>query len=577
MSIQATFSVSSAGVIDYIGNAHGVAAAEYFTVIQLHRYLGDLMDDAQAAGDDLLDITSATSSERSTDNIITLNAGYTITDTAIEHLYDGSIIQLNDGTVWDGCLVIAAEGMDLQIQQNGAIVANDFWNSIPNGETLKGLNRDVPNGISHRFLLKTVAAGVDTDGRRIIGQTRVTGKTYSEFKVNGTARGNNVLALTYADDLNDTTDASARAGIVNTAGYRLIDVDNNGTPEPYYSEWDMSTFTSKQFYERMKYITRQATAETLYGVNGEVFRGVTHEVTTSGTGTGTFAATELISWGTGGTAGTGIMLAIDNVAPASATKMWVQLLTGVAPSAAVTITGGTSAATTANSGVPNERTISAPFCGLSTGTALIGAYGFGIEYADLKATDLLRDLNNATHNPPNIVTFSVGAVVSGEDRVLVGPATGPGGTLAVGQFTLNAGIAADAATVVVKLGTETPGTATNSAVDTPSTGTIRILGDDNVYYRVTYTGFTVAAGTMTFTGCTGAPAAAIDKNVFISYVDSLYDGTTATDRFSTVYAADRDLFIRVRDGGASPIKTFETTGLLSNSGGSTTAIRTADA
>jgi len=179
MSIQATFSVSSAGVIDYIGNAHGVAAAEYFTVIQLHRYLGDLMDDAQAAGDDLLDITSATSSERSTDNIITLNAGYTITDTAIEHLYDGSIIQLNDGTVWDGCLVIAAEGMDLQIQQNGAIVANDFWNSIPNGETLKGLNRDVPNGISHRFLLKTVAAGVDTDGRRIIGQTRVTGKTYS--------------------------------------------------------------------------------------------------------------------------------------------------------------------------------------------------------------------------------------------------------------------------------------------------------------------------------------------------------------------------------------------------------------
>jgi len=577
MSIQATFSVSSAGVIDYIGNAHGVAAAEYFTVIQLHRYLGDLMDDAQAAGDDLLDITSATSSERSTDNIITLNAGYTITQTAIEHLYDGSIIRLNDGTVWDGCLVIAAEGMDLQIQQAGAVVVNDFWNSIPDGETLKGLNRDVPNGISHRFLLKTVAAGVDTDGRRIIGQTRVTGKTYSEFKVNGTARGNNVLALTYADDLNDTTDASARASISNTEGYRLIDVDNNGTPEPYYSEWNMDTFTSKQFYERMKYITRQATAETIYGVNGEVFRGVTHEVTTSGTGTGTFAATELISWGTGGTAGTGIMLAIDNVAPASATKMWVQLLTGVAPSAAVTITGGTSAATTANSGVPNERTISAPFCGLSTGTALIGAYGFGIEYADLKATDLLRDLNNSTHNPPNIVTFSVGAVVSGEDRVLVGPATGPGGTLAVGQFTLNAGIAADAATVVVKLGTETPGTATNSAVDTPSTGTIRILGDDNVYYRVTYTGFTVAASTMTFTGCTGAPAAAIDKNVFISYVDSLYNGTTATDRFSTVYAADRDLFIRVRDGGASPIKTFETTGLLSNSGGSTTAIRTADA
>jgi len=37
------------------------------------------------------------------------------------------------------------------------------------------------------------------------------------------------------------------------------------------------------------------------------------------------------------------------------------------------------------------------------------------------------------------------------------------------------------------------------------------------------------------------------------------------------------LFIRVRDGAGTPIKTFETTGTLGSAGGSTTAIRTSDA
>jgi len=37
------------------------------------------------------------------------------------------------------------------------------------------------------------------------------------------------------------------------------------------------------------------------------------------------------------------------------------------------------------------------------------------------------------------------------------------------------------------------------------------------------------------------------------------------------------LFVRVRDGGASPIKQFETTATLGSNGGSATAIRTSDA
>jgi hypothetical protein len=73
--------------------------------------------------------------------------------------------------------------------------------------------------------------------------------------------------------------------------------------------------------------------------------------------------------------------------------------------------------------------------------------------------------------------------------------------------------------------------------------------------------------------------ASIGNNVFISYIDELASATTSS--FTSVYSADRDLFVRVRDGGTAGdlvgIKTFETTGTLGSGGGSAVAIRTSDA
>jgi len=131
---------------------------------------------------------------------------------------------------------------------------------------------------------------------------------------------------------------------------------------------------------------------------------------------------------------------------------------------------------------------------------------------------------------------------------------------------------------VLKAGTETPGTGTNSATDTPSTGTIRLQDDNGVYQRIPYTARTIQASTMTFTVSSGdVPTASVDNNAFISYVDAAYDGTSSTDRYTAVYAADRSLFIRVRDGGGTPIKTFETGGTFGNADASVAAIRTSDA
>ena len=794
MAINAAdWSIGANGDIRYTGTTTNN------TVIEMHRWLGDLMDDAAAAGNDILDITDSTASERSTDNIITLKYPYNIDDLASQHLYDGSVIQSTSSSnlgenIYDGILIFAPASTYIYVMQNGNIVTPNFWTT--------GLNADAANGISHRFMLKVRSGGNDIDGRRLIGVTREFSKTYSQFPINGTSRGNNVMALTSATDLNNATSAATVKGwttVSNTEGYRALDIDGNTVNEYYYSEWNKATYTINQFYERLKWLTRRTTSEDsstdtgsdfavgnatitgqaqsftvgsnavyltrvfanlkkvgvptgnlvakvythsgtygtssvpsgpiatvasaptaggtgytvndvlnvsegtggqvtastvsagvvtavtftaagtggytigtgkattggtgtgctisitgitaratsvnidvskltttyqnieigfntqykmaastyfvitfeytagnasnyvhvkglattgthggnraqyasavwtataaddlnfdvyaspeLYGKNGEIVRGITHEVALTTPRTGSFSATEMVSWGTGATAGTGIMFAIDSVT--AGTKMWIQLLTGVAPSASVTITGTTSTATATNTGSPTERSLSYPLCGASTGSAIIGSYGFGIEPTDLTASDKLFDLSNTQRTPPNNVTFTVGGLVSGEDRILVGPATGS--NLLENQFTLATALTG-AAEVAVVVSAAIP-------TDTPSTGTIRVRCNSGIYKRCTYTSYTSATFTIDSANFSGDNAD-VGNYVFISYIDVAATGATAS--FTGVYLADRSLFIRVRDGGATPIKTFETTGTLGSAGGSSTAIRTSD-
>src|SRR3990167_6701691 len=111
--VTTDYSIATNGDIRYTGTTTNN------TVIEFHRWLGDLMDDALAAGNDLLDITDATASERSTDNIITLKTPFNIDDTLAQHLYDGSIIQNGGAEIYDGILVFANANTPLQILQNG--------------------------------------------------------------------------------------------------------------------------------------------------------------------------------------------------------------------------------------------------------------------------------------------------------------------------------------------------------------------------------------------------------------------------------------------------------------------------
>ena len=236
----------------------------------------------------------------------------------------------------------------------------------------------------------------------------------------------------------------------------------------------------------------------------------------------------------------------------------------MAPTDNQVLTGGQSSATATTNVTVTERTLSFPFVGASTGSAIIGSYGLGIEVADLTANDKLFDLTNTQNTPPNNVTFTVNGLVSGEDRVLVGPESG--GTLNAAQLTLNTTLSGASVTSVVAT--------TAIPSDTPSSGTIRIELDSGIYRRVAYTSFGGSTFTIGSTNFSSDNATA-PANLFISYIDKVAAATS--ESFTVVYSSNRALFVRVRDGGGTPIKTFETTGTLTSAGGSATAIRTTDA
>jgi hypothetical protein len=214
-------------------------------------------------------------------------------------------------------------------------------------------------------------------------------------------------------------------------------------------------------------------------------------------------------------------------------------------------------------GTVTQRAISTPFVGQSTGSALIGSYGLGMEEADTSSADTFFDLSNNAVYPPNNVTFSVHGVEVGEDRVL---ATWDDSGIDFDQLSLNTTLDGAAETAVV--------CTANIPSDTPSTGTIRIELDDGRYRRVSYTSFSGDTFTIPSTNFVDPDDATAGNNIFISYIDKLT--TVDPEDFTVVYNTDRTIFVRVRDGGSTPIKTFETTGTLSNSGGSATAIRTPD-
>jgi len=564
--------------IRYIGSDHGAAGANYVTVLELHRWLQDLADDASVSNDDYMDITTVSPSDKKFDTIITLTNGYTLDDAyttpASEFIYGGSIIQGTGGTekIYDGIRVVANRGCIVNVIQNDTVLSNKFWNSTPDGESYAGINPDPANGVCMQFMVEVRTSGADIDNKTLLFTTREWGKSFSEFRIPATGRGQNVVPLTYVDDLNNATASGTVATwttIDNTEGYTNIDVNQDSTDEYYYSSWNRATYTINQFYERMKYLTRNSETTNIYGIPGEKFRGITHEIAlNSGTQSATdFSAVEEVTW----TGGTGQMLAVDDIN--AATTMWIQLLTGSAPGTAVTITGTTSGATidTHSSTAVVERAVATPFCGSSTGSSIVGAYGFSLEYADLAVNDKITALDATTRQPPNNVSFTVYGIQTGW-RVLVGPEDGAGG-LDYDQLS-NTNLLNGGTVTSVEVDEAIP-------ANTPTSGNLRIQRDDGSYTLHPYSAVNTGSQIFTITSHDfSTNNASIGNNVFIAYIDKASTGTS--ESFNTVQTATQTLYVEARFGGTGPnytdsIKPAKTTGTLGSTGGSATISSVSDA
>jgi len=724
MAVSATdISISNTGNIRWTGNA-----TTQYSVLELHRWLGDKADDAQASGDDILDITKATPSERSTDNIITLINSYNIDDTVAQHLYDGSISQDTGNVVYSGIVVSGSffdATTEIMIIQDNKVLTN-YWGT--------GINTVPADNVLLRCMVKTRTGGTDIDGKKLRVVARELGSVFAEFSFTA-GLGNSFPALFASADLNNVTSLATIAGwttITNVEGYQAIDLLNGAGNRYYYSQWNKAALTINQLYERTKWISSRApledgntqadqdnalgngtitrqgnsfsvgsnnvymrrfrvqlkvgagsptgnmtgklynvdpvtdgsdepdgaalatsniipadrvtsayaeyefvfdtpyelSANTVYcfevdytgdggnyveiygnstdyhpgnrfdhdgsynaditedlwfevytsfeihGIPGELFRGITHEIDWDAQSGATFDENEIISWGTGVTAGTGLILA-DSEAGSDGGQTgtsWIQLLSGVAPTDGMYLTGGTSGTNASVDGSVTSRTLPPAFLGTSTGSAIIGAFGIGIEALDLTSNDKLFDLTNTQQTPPNQVTFTVFGLEIGEDRILVGPKAG-GNDFDFAQMALAVTLNTGSETTLEVGASEIP-------ADTNQTGILRVELDTGIIRRIAYSAhnsnnqFTIADESWS-----DPDDATSGNDVMIAYIDKL--ATSEDETFQLIYDEDRTLWIRVRDGGtagdAEPIKTFETSGALGVSGGSATAIRTTDA
>ena len=247
-TIEASISVDIAGNFRWTGNT-----ADTFTVLAFHRYIGALMDDAQASGDDLLDITSETASDRSTDQIITLNAPYNIDDSLAEHLYDGSITQDGGKTVYSGLSVVGsvvAGTEPIIIQDNKVVPA--YWGT--------GINADAASLIIMKIMVKSRVGGADIDGKRILLLARELNDQYKEFPVT-LGLANSVGAISNQADLNNATTPESTIEaftVINTEGFQELDIDGLGAAgQEFYSQWDTAS-SLNDAYEYTKWISQRS-------------------------------------------------------------------------------------------------------------------------------------------------------------------------------------------------------------------------------------------------------------------------------------------------------------------------------
>lgn len=532
------------------------AAADNASVLEFYRLLMDKADDETSLNDDFSGIAFANPAKKVSDEQINLldhsaNGGpvYSIDQALSEKLYGGSISQRGGNDLYAGLDMVGTveAGTEPQIVQDGALVTS-FWAT--------GINADPANNIVSRMVVLVRSGGVDVDSKKLRIQAREYGDTFSTFDASMSVGVTIAPINTKADPNNQTASATVSAyAITNlTEGYNQIDCSGDGVAEDYYSNWDLGPHTKADFYEYAKWVQSRGSGQALYGMSGELFRGVSHSVEFDNL-VGTFAQNEVVNFGNGAT---GAVLALD------ADTLWIQLLSGAAPADNDTIVGETSAATADVNGAPLARTLQDVFVGQLAGTNLVGAYGLGVVASYLSASDRVTDLDGNICIPPNLVDFVVNGLEVG-DRVLVAVDDAAALEVDYDQMQLATALSG-AAEVAIVMAAPIP---TNA----PASGSVRVFDDNGHDIRCDYTSYAGSTFTIAATDFS-ANNAAVGNNAFVGYLDLTATGNT--HKFTSVVSATETMRVKVRRGSGSSIEPFTGTADLTVNGGSINVTRIND-
>lgn len=537
------------------GNIRYSTGTDTFHVKWLHASLHKIVYDLAISGDDELNLSKPNpSTSEALGTIITLqdhttaySVNYNVTATEMEYFFGGSVEQNGGDDRWSGLNVIGSvnnASTELQIIQNGALLTSHWGTGKNQTDTATLL----------RIMVQTISSGSSIDGGRIVVKANEWGDTYAVWRTT-LGLGEGIAAInTSSDPANDTAvgTVGAYTGITKVEGYQLIDIGTGGN-KPYYIKWDRDTNSKKQMFEYIKWIMRRGTAETMFGLDADLFTGgMTFEANIDTGGAGTWVQNETVSWTEATVSSTGILLAVDNTTDTSATKIWIHLITGILPTDGTVLSGATASNAvnvTVTSLIPAANHV-----GQYTGSWIF-AYGVGATPDELTNTDSLLPLGESTPiNPPNNVTVSVTVNGTVNGHVLLGRKDGVTGGLDLTEYTAAAGNNSGNGTFVI---------AESIASDTPTSGNILVL-EGTTFEHIAYTSW--SGSTFTLSGTLGQNYTA-GKDVIVPflYEEVSADGGTAST--TLVYNADIDVVGWVRYGVPSdPHKPVPISGTIGTSG-----------
>ena len=265
MPIQTDFSISSTGDIRH------VSGTDVYSVLDLHSWLQDLADDAEASGNDLLDILAPNPSKldgprdsavASRLNLLTSGSvSFNLDVEAAKYINFGSIKQNNASVQYSGLKTIGgivADSPIYVVQNNNKLTK--FWS---NGHI--------------QILVKVKESNTFIDFGEVTAFSRKWGQTYSHFDVNLAAGGESNAALSTSIDPNinlTEQEAAALSSKVSIAfGDTTQDLNNGNGPKLYKGSITLSNgCTLQEAYQYLQYVTRETSDSLLNNIPGWRYR-----------------------------------------------------------------------------------------------------------------------------------------------------------------------------------------------------------------------------------------------------------------------------------------------------------------